>query len=239
MEKTKFNPKDHLLELMHNQKQPDGSYKKIKTEYLPVAWRIVWMRTEKPEWQITTDIVTNTDMYAVVKASIFADGYTRPFATAHKREDKAGWGDYMEKAETGAIGRALALCGFGTQFSPEIEEGVERIVDSPVEVKKSTKVVQETAEVVQEVPVKVGKPASDTIRKMYFAVAKTAGYDSENAKKIAKDIFKVESFNDIGHTNLQNLITKLAVRAKAKMKEQDDQVLKDVTSGDLDDQKDN
>jgi hypothetical protein len=37
----------------------------------------------------------------------------------------------MEKAETGAIGRALALIGYGTQFAPEMDEE-DRIVDSPV-----------------------------------------------------------------------------------------------------------
>jgi hypothetical protein len=35
------------------------------------------------------------------------------------------------KAETKAVGRALAMLGYGTQFAPEMDEG-ERIVDSPV-----------------------------------------------------------------------------------------------------------
>jgi hypothetical protein len=32
-------------------------------------------------------------------------------ATARKKETEAGFTDYIEKAETGAIGRALAMCG--------------------------------------------------------------------------------------------------------------------------------
>jgi hypothetical protein len=55
-------------------------------------------------------------------------------AQAHKAENKTGDGfkDYLEKAETGAIGRALAMCGYGTQFTgDELDEGV-RIVDAPV-----------------------------------------------------------------------------------------------------------
>jgi hypothetical protein len=52
-------------------------------------------------------------------------------ATGTKAESRNGFTDYLEKAETGAIGRALALCGYGTQFAPELEEA-ERIVDSPV-----------------------------------------------------------------------------------------------------------
>jgi hypothetical protein len=43
----------------------------------------------------------------------------------------------MEKAETGAIGRALALIGYGTQFcADELDEG-DRIVDAPVAKKSS------------------------------------------------------------------------------------------------------
>ena len=34
---------------------------------------------------------------------------------------------------TGAVGRALALCGFGTQFDASLHEGADRVVDSPQE----------------------------------------------------------------------------------------------------------
>ena len=56
----------------------------------------------------------------------------RVIATSHKREDERGFPDFMEKSETGAIGRALALCGFGTQFcADELDEG-SRLADSPI-----------------------------------------------------------------------------------------------------------
>lgn len=46
-------------------------------------------------------------------------------------ETLEGFGDFIEKAETGAIGRALALVGFGTQFcADELDEG-PRLADSP------------------------------------------------------------------------------------------------------------
>ena len=47
-------------------------------------------------------------------------------------ETARGFPDYVEKAETGAIGRALGVLGYGTQFAPEFDEGTERIVDSPM-----------------------------------------------------------------------------------------------------------
>ena len=60
------------------------------------------------------------------------DGDGKLMATGTKKEDVKGFGDFIEKAETGSVGRALALCGFGTQFAPELDEaGGGRFADSP------------------------------------------------------------------------------------------------------------
>ena len=53
-------------------------------------------------------------------------------ATGTKSEKAASFPDYIEKAETGAIGRALAALGYGTQFAPDLDEQ-HRIVDAPVD----------------------------------------------------------------------------------------------------------
>jgi hypothetical protein len=47
-----------------------------------------------------------------------------------------GFPDYIEKAETGAIGRALAMCGYGTLQAPEFDEQ-DRLADMPVEKAKT------------------------------------------------------------------------------------------------------
>lgn len=99
-------------------------------DYLPVAGRLVWFREEHPDWGVVTEAVVLEQDYSIFRASIFnAEG--RLMATAHKKEDARGFPDHAEKAETGAIGRALALCGYGTQFTDELDEGTERIVDTP------------------------------------------------------------------------------------------------------------
>lgn len=54
-------------------------------------------------------------------------------ATGTKSENAASFPDYIEKAETGAIGRALALLGYGTQFTGDELNEEHRIVDAPVE----------------------------------------------------------------------------------------------------------
>lgn len=100
-------------------------------DYLPVASRLVWFREEHPDWAIVTEPVTIEleKGHAIFKATVYnADG--KPIGSGTKMETARGFADFVEKAETGAIGRALAVCGYGTQFAPELEEG-DRIVDSP------------------------------------------------------------------------------------------------------------
>ncbi len=99
-------------------------------DYLQVQHRLVWFREERPTWSIETDYIASDDKSSFAKATV-RDEAGRIIATAHKFEEKAHFQDHKEKSETGAIGRALALIGYGTQFAPEIEEG-ERIVDAPV-----------------------------------------------------------------------------------------------------------
>ncbi len=98
-------------------------------DYLQVAHRLVWFREEYPEGSITTEFVKLEETYAIAKARIFFDGGSL-MAVAHGREDAKHFPDFIEKAETKAIGRALALCGFGTQFAPELDEE-DRLADSP------------------------------------------------------------------------------------------------------------
>ena len=54
-------------------------------------------------------------------------------AEATKTETAASFPDYAEKAETGAIGRALALLGYGTAFTGDEFNEEHRIVDAPIE----------------------------------------------------------------------------------------------------------
>lgn len=100
-------------------------------DYLPVASRLVWFRDEHPDWAILTEPIT-IDVekgYAVFKAMV-QDAEGKPIGSGTKMETARGFPDFAEKAETGAIGRALAVCGYGTQFAPELDEG-ERLADSP------------------------------------------------------------------------------------------------------------
>lgn len=104
-------------------------------DYLDVQYRVLWMREEHTDWGITTEIVTHDDTKSIVRATIL-DNTGKILAQGTKSETIGDFKDHLEKAETGATGRALALCGYGTQFAQELEEG-DRIVDGPREPKPS------------------------------------------------------------------------------------------------------
>ncbi len=142
-----FNPNEHLMQI----KNRNGS-----ADYLPVQWRLVWFREQCPQGTIETEMIlldldreTEEEGYAwnndtrrsekVIKRAngiaifraVVKDG-KGGVATGTKSEKAASFPDFLEKAETGAIGRALAGLGYGTQFAPELDEQ-HRIVDAPVD----------------------------------------------------------------------------------------------------------
>jgi hypothetical protein len=90
------------------------------------------MREDHPDWGIQTEPlqIDHEKQFAVFRATI-TDAGGRVLATATKKEDAKGFGDWLEKAETGSVGRALLLCGYGTQNAlDELDEG-DRLADSP------------------------------------------------------------------------------------------------------------
>jgi hypothetical protein len=134
-----FDPNKYMLKLPKNKKitMSNGQVKweQTETDYLPVAARIAWFRREHPDWSIITKTIQLANKAVVMKA-IIKDAEGRIIATARKKETEIGFPDYIEKAETGAVGRALAMCGYGTLQAPEFDES-ERLADSPVEKAKS------------------------------------------------------------------------------------------------------
>ncbi|MDQ2718040.1 MAG: hypothetical protein M3Z08_24360 [Chloroflexota bacterium] len=142
-----FNPNEHLRKI----KSGNGAQ-----DYLDVKWRLVWFRERYPHGRIETqELAYDLDREVEAEGSAWnpetrrservikkARGYARyraivedgegGQATGTKSENAANFPDFGEKAETGAIGRALAGLGFGTQFAPELNEE-HRIVDAPVD----------------------------------------------------------------------------------------------------------
>jgi hypothetical protein len=142
-----FDPNSHMMQIKNRQ----GS-----SDYLPVQWRLVWFREACPQGEIETELITldldreteeegyvwNNDTRRSEKVIKRANGYALfkatvrdgkgGIATGYKSEKAASFSEFAEKAETGAVGRALAMLGYGTQFAPELNEE-HRIVDAPVD----------------------------------------------------------------------------------------------------------
>lgn len=90
-------------------------------EYLEVKWRLLWLRTEHPEASIETEMVKLEERSAVFKATIvIPEGGA---ATGWGSETAGDFRDFLEKAETKALGRALAALGYGSQFCQDHEHG--------------------------------------------------------------------------------------------------------------------
>ena len=105
-------------------------------EYLEVKWRLVWFRDDRKDGSILTVVVSTSPL--MVKATI-TDGdkiLATGYGSAQVKQGAVWAGREIEKAETAAIGRALAHAGYGTQFTDE-DEG-DNLADSPIEPHKKT-----------------------------------------------------------------------------------------------------
>ena len=112
----------------------DGMIKVSGKDYLTVPFRLLWMRETCPLWGIATEIM-ETAGFILVRATV-TEETGRVIATGHKACTSGGKFPPIEKAETGAMGRALGAAGFGTQFGElnEEEPGVMGgISDSPID----------------------------------------------------------------------------------------------------------
>ena len=110
-------------------------------DYLEVKWRVYWLRTQHPDAIISTEMISHENSVAVFKAQVTIPGGGS--ATGWGSEGYDDFRDYLEKAETKALGRALAALGFGTQFTPDFDfaEGQEKVVDAPVRLARQRQLV--------------------------------------------------------------------------------------------------
>jgi hypothetical protein len=89
-------------------------------EYLDVKWRLLWLRREHPDAEIITEHIKIDETSAIFKATVSVPSGGR--ATGYGSETAGDFGDFIEKAETKAIGRALNALGYGAQFAEGDEE---------------------------------------------------------------------------------------------------------------------
>lgn len=102
--------------------------------YLEVKWRIAWFRHDHPNGTIDTELIGHDAQrgVAIVRAVVTTETGGR--SSDIGSEESSDFGDYIEKATTKAIGRALGSLGYGTQFTDDFDFGAAngRVVDSPI-----------------------------------------------------------------------------------------------------------
>lgn len=146
-----FDVNKHLIQIKTSQ----GA-----REYLPLQGRLLWFTGEVSEYQIETELILlDIDKEVTVERSvwdnekrrnvpvqktakgiavyhatlaIYKDGTLVKRVPGDKMETAVDFPDYLEKAQSGAIGRCLMFAGYGTAFALELDEG-DRLTDSPVE----------------------------------------------------------------------------------------------------------
>lgn len=103
--------------------------------YLQVAHRLVLFREKYPMGILKTQLLSDQNDEVTFRAEVYVpaeNGQPMLIATGHKSENRKSFQDHREKAETGSVGRALALAGIGTQFCEVDLDEADRIVDSPL-----------------------------------------------------------------------------------------------------------
>lgn len=113
-----FNPSKHVTKI--TRKDRDGRGGGGSYDYLTVKWRLVWLRKAYPQATIRTEPHVIDEQGAIFRAEV----------TLPEGGSATGWGsravnsggDFIEKAETRALGRALAALGFGTEAADEFDD---------------------------------------------------------------------------------------------------------------------
>jgi hypothetical protein len=164
------------------------------SDYLEVKWRLVWLREVHPEARIETKLLAHTENSAVVWACItIPDGGSACGIGSETYDD---FRDFMEKAETKAIGRACAALGFGTQFCPDFDFGASAgaVVDSPIDFASTRgRRMAATGEGNQGAyngpPPSAGQPATPRQLKFIQAIAREQGVSDEDMNAEVQQLY--------------------------------------------------
>ena len=167
-------------------------------DYLEVKWRLLWLRTLHPDAVIETELVKHGAGLALFRARVTVPGAGS--ATGWGSETAEDFGDFIEKAETKALGRALAALGYGTQFCEDFDFTAEtkeprkqrstasrqtstpqrtkrRVVDSPV-ARNGLKVVKDG-----------GATATPSQVKAIYSIVRDAGGDEDAVEGRCRAVF--------------------------------------------------
>lgn len=124
-----FDPNNHLMNLKGR-------------EYLNVQSRLLWFIRDqraliasglaREPYSVRTELVELDREAGWAHFRTVARDVLGNESVMYGSESARDFGDFIEKASTKSLGRALLGLGYGTAFAPEMDEG-DRVVDAPVE----------------------------------------------------------------------------------------------------------
>lgn len=146
-------------------------------KYLQVAGRVLLFREVHPAGGIHTELVTlDLDRGFAQYKAVVVDNNGVILATAYGSETLKGFPTgWIEKAETVAVGRALAAAGFGTQFAlADFHDGQDaKLADAPVADKAPDKFVPPPAPPAAP----AGKPTQAQLKRLFDSAKAGPGLD--------------------------------------------------------------
>lgn len=175
-------------------------------DYLEVKWRLAWLRSEHPDAVISTQLASHDDDRAIFSAKV--DLPNGGSATGWGSETAGSFGNYIEKAETKAIGRALAALGFGTQFCLDFDDGPETgvLADAPVQLRR-----QNSRPAVQEARAQYNDPMSTAQKGKIQAMVRSLGIAPAELEQMSLSVTNT-SFTALDKRQASSLIDALTLR---------------------------
>lgn len=202
-----YDPNQHLMSLKGK-------------DYLNVQNRLLWFIRDQRDFIVrglaTTSYVIRSELVEQDRDAGFAQfkTYVRDVlgneATMYGSEAAKDFPDYAEKASTKSLGRALLALGYGTAFAPEMDEG-ERVVDSPVERRRSTPAARVSPVAAQTAP---SAPATTPAAKTTAAKGADEPVASEqqlvSIRKLCVALGKPEPDASLTYAEARQLISQLS-----------------------------
>jgi len=138
--------------------------------YVQVNERILFFRSEYPEWSIHTEIISISDDEVLCIARILDENNEVRFSGHAHEEKQASYinkTSYVENCETSAVGRALGIMGIGIETSIATAEEVNQAINTQSNAKpKLTPDRPQWAKVIEKL--KSGEATMEKVREHYF-----------------------------------------------------------------------
>ncbi len=211
-----FDPNDHLMNLKGR-------------DYLNVQSRLLWFIRDqraliaaglaREPYVVRTELIELDREAGWAHFKTVARDVLGNESVMYGSEAAKDFTDYIEKASTKSLGRALLGLGYGTAFAPEMDEG-ERVVDAPVDRRASTQRRATTAastaprrqSVIREAPVQEPAAEERPARAASATSDEPAATEQQQVsiRKLCEALRRPEPEGELTYAQARQLITQLS-----------------------------